>query len=141
MLVHARRPVQLVREAGFKQALAFALLIGGSPLSFLCVPPLYAIFFLSLFVSPDTLAPYFPSWVLWASLVNLLVGNVLMVYVSMMGAFKRQRYSLVAWALLNPFYWLLHSFAAYKALWQLIRKPHYWEKTAHGLSHADHPAA
>jgi cellulose synthase/poly-beta-1,6-N-acetylglucosamine synthase-like glycosyltransferase len=141
MLVHGRRPLQLVREAGLKQALAFALLVGGTPLSFLCVPPLYALFMVSLFVAPDTLAPYFPSWVLWVSLVNLLVGNVLMVYVSMMGAFKRRRYALVAWALLNPIYWLLHSFAAYKALWQLIRKPHYWEKTAHGLSSADHHAS
>ncbi len=141
MLVHGRRPLQLVREAGLKQSLAFALLVGGTPLSFLCVPPLYALFVLSLFVAPDTLAPYFPSWVLWVSLVNLLVGNVLMVYVSMMGAFKRRRYELVAWALLNPLYWLLHSFAAYKALWQLIRKPHYWEKTDHGLSSADHHAS
>jgi glycosyltransferase XagB len=27
--------------------------------------------------------------------------------------------------------------AAYKALWQLIVKPHYWEKTEHGLT-SDH---
>ena len=26
------------------------------------------------------------------------------------------------------------SIAAYKALWQLITKPFYWEKTSHGLS-------
>ena len=42
--------------------------------------------------------------------------------------------SIVAWALLNPIYWLLHSIASYKALWQLITKPHYWQKTEHGLS-------
>ena len=50
----------------------------------------------------------------------------------MMGAFMRQRYGLVVWALLNPLYWLLHSVATYKALWQLITRPHYWEKTTHG---------
>jgi hypothetical protein len=64
---------------------------------------------------------------------------MVMVYVSMMGAFKRRRYRLVPWALLNPLYWLLHSVAAYKAVWQLIRKPHYWEKTVHGLSTAPGP--
>ena len=136
LLVHARQPGTLVRRAGLRQTAGFALLVGGTPLSFLCVPPLYALFGLSLFVSPETLEPYFPSWVLWISLLNLLVGNVLMVYVSMMGAFKRRRFGLVAWGALNPFYWLLHSIAAYKALWQLIRKPHYWEKTVHGLSPA-----
>jgi hypothetical protein len=57
-----------------------------------------------------------------------------MIYVSMMGAFKRQRYRLVLWALLNPFYWILHSAASYKALWQLMTRPHYWEKTVHGIS-------
>jgi hypothetical protein len=39
--------------------------------------------------------------------------------------------------LLNPVYWLLHALAAYKGLWQLIVKPHYWEKTDHGLSTID----
>jgi hypothetical protein len=28
----------------------------------------------------------------------------------------------------------LISIAAYKALWQLIRNPFYWEKTHHGVS-------
>ena len=112
------------------------MLVGGTPMSFLCVPPLYLLFVVSLLTPPGALAPYFPGWVLWGSVLNLLLGNALMIYVSMMGAFKRRRYRLVAWGLLNPFYWLLHSIAAYKALWQLITKPHYWEKTLHGLSHA-----
>jgi len=28
---------------------------------------------------------------------------------------------------------VLMSVGAYKALWQLIFRPHYWEKTKHGL--------
>jgi glycosyltransferase XagB len=38
------------------------------------------------------------------------------------------------YALTVPGYWLLQSVAAYKALWQLIKNPFYWEKTAHGIS-------
>jgi glycosyltransferase XagB len=136
-LVHLRHPVQLVRQTGLRAAFGFVMLVGGTPVSFLCVPPLYALFLISLLVPPDALAPYVPGWVLWMSLFNLLAGNALMIYVSMMGAFKRRRYQLVAWGLLNPLYWLMHSIAAYKALWQLITKPHYWEKTAHGLSTVD----
>jgi hypothetical protein len=83
------------------------------------------------------LSKFFPGWVLWFSLLNLLLGNGLMIWVSMMGAFRRRRYWLVLWALLNPLYWLMHSIAAYKALAQLITRPHYWEKTAHGLTHVD----
>lgn len=134
LLVHLRSPRALVRTAGLRQSLAFALLIGGTPAAFLFTPPLYVLFALSLLVPPDALAPYFPGWVLWVSLFNLIVGNGLMVYISMMGAFKRRRYALVMWSLLNPAYWLLHAVASYKALWQLVTRPHYWEKTVHGLS-------
>ncbi len=135
-LVHTRRPVKLTREAGALQALAFALLIGGTPVSFLLSPPLYALFFISLVLPIDALNALFPSPILQISLANLLLGNAVMVYVTMMGAFKRRRYRLVPWALLNPAYWMMHSISSYKALWQLITNPHYWEKTTHGLSEA-----
>jgi cellulose synthase/poly-beta-1,6-N-acetylglucosamine synthase-like glycosyltransferase len=134
LLVHLRHPVALVKTAGLRQSLAFALLIGGTPFTFLLTPPLLLIFALSLLVPTETLSRVFPEWVLWVSLANLLLGNAAMVYVSMMGAFKRRRFRLVPWAIVNPFYWLLHAIASYKALWQLITRPHYWEKTLHGLS-------
>jgi cellulose synthase/poly-beta-1,6-N-acetylglucosamine synthase-like glycosyltransferase len=133
-LVHLRDPVGLVRVAGPVKASAFMLLIGGTPLTFLATPPLIALFLVSLLVDPASLEKYFPGWVLYVSVFNLLIGNALMVYLTMMGAFKREAYPLVTWALLNPLYWLLHSIASYKALWQLVVKPHYWEKTTHGLS-------
>jgi glycosyltransferase XagB len=139
-LVNLRHPVRLVRSVGWKQALGFALLIAGTPVSFLALMPLYALLAVSLALPPTELASYFPGWVLWVSLANLLLGNALMVYVSMMGVFKRQRHHLALWALLNPAYWLLHSIAAYKALAQLIVRPHYWEKTVHGLTSVQ-PAA
>jgi cellulose synthase/poly-beta-1,6-N-acetylglucosamine synthase-like glycosyltransferase len=136
LLVHLRHPMKLVRTAGLVQTTAFALLIGGTPLTFLLTPPLWLLFIASLVLPPGALAGLLPGWVLWVSLFNLVVGNGLMIYVSMMGAFKRRRYPLVLWSLFNPVYWLLHSAAAYKAVWQLVTKPHYWEKTVHGLSHA-----
>jgi glycosyltransferase XagB len=132
-LVHLRHPVELVRTTGWTKALGFALLIGGTPLSFLFVPPLYLLFAVTMIIGPRSVAPLFPGWVLWVSVACLIIGNAMMIYVSMMGVFKRRRYRLVLWALANPLYWLLHSLAAYKALWQLVVKPHYWEKTEHGL--------
>jgi hypothetical protein len=53
-----------------------------------------------------------------------------------MAAVRRKYYGLIVPALLIPAYWLMMSIAAYKALWQLITKPFYWEKTSHGLSTA-----
>lgn len=133
-LVHARHPVKLVRSVGVRQALGFVLLIAGTPISFLSLLPLYLVFGVTLAFDPQTVAHYVPGWVLWISLANLLIGNGMMVYISMMGVFRRHRDRHVLWALCNPFYWLLHCVSAYKALWQLILRPHYWEKTDHGLN-------
>ncbi|NLZ12726.1 MAG: general secretory system II protein E domain-containing protein, partial [Thermotogaceae bacterium] len=68
------------------------------------------------------------------SLFNFLIGNFLGIYLNLLGAFRRKYYPLTFISLLNPFYWLLHSVSAYKALWQLLRKPHFWEKTQHGFT-------
>jgi cellulose synthase/poly-beta-1,6-N-acetylglucosamine synthase-like glycosyltransferase len=133
-LVHTRNPIALTRVAGLRATIGFLLLILGTPVTFLLVLPMYFVFIASLFLPSHIFLELFPGWVLWVSLINLIVGNALMIYVCMMGAFKRENYALVGWALLNPLYWILHSVAAYKALWQLATRPYYWEKTAHGIS-------
>jgi cellulose synthase/poly-beta-1,6-N-acetylglucosamine synthase-like glycosyltransferase len=133
-LVHARRPRQLIREIGWRRFLSFALLIGGTPATFLGVIPLYVVTLFTIFIPAEVLAQFFPVWLLWLSLVNFIIGNTVMVYLSMMGPYKRGTFDLLLWAVLNPAYWILHSVASYKGLWQLITRPHYWEKTEHGLT-------
>jgi cellulose synthase/poly-beta-1,6-N-acetylglucosamine synthase-like glycosyltransferase len=133
-LVHARRPRQLIREIGLRRFLSFALLIGGTPATFLGVIPLYLVTLFTIFIPAEVLGQFFPVWLLWLCLVNFIIGNTVMVYLSMMGPYKRGAFNLILWAVLNPVYWVLHSIASYKGLWQLITKPHYWEKTEHGLT-------
>ncbi|MBN9171577.1 MAG: glycosyltransferase, partial [Microbacterium sp.] len=140
-LVHARQPLRLARTIGLRRFASFALLIGGTPVTFLGVLPFTALTVVAFFIPWDQLSVAFPAVVFWVCLLNFLIGNGLMVYLNMMGPYKRGTFWLVAWALLNPVYWILHSLAAYKALWQLITKPHYWEKTEHGLSEFDERAA
>jgi cellulose synthase/poly-beta-1,6-N-acetylglucosamine synthase-like glycosyltransferase len=133
-LVHARRPRQLIREIGLRRFLSFALLIGGTPATFLGVLPLYVVTVFTVFIPAQVLSQFFPVWLLWICLINFIIGNSVMVYLSMMGPYKRGTFDLIVWALLNPIYWILHSLASYKGLWQLLTKPHYWEKTEHGLT-------
>jgi hypothetical protein len=40
-----------------------------------------------------------------------------------------------------PLHWLLLSLAAWRALYQLVRNPYYWEKTEHGLARTSRLAA
>lgn len=137
-LVHARRPVALIREIGLRRFASFTLLIAGTPITFLGVIPLYVLTFFTIFIPTEWLSPFFPVWLLWITLVNFIIGNSAMVYLSMMGPYKRGTFDLILWSLLNPVYWILHSIASYKALWQLLFKPHYWEKTEHGLTTQTH---
>ena len=132
-LVYLRNPVDLVRRVGIKNALGFALLIGGTPLTFLATLPMLFLFtsWLAFGLNLDAL---FPGDLLYVGLFNLILGNSLMVLVNMFGVFRRRNLGLMVFALANPFYWMLHSIASYKALWQLITKPFYWEKTNHGIS-------
>jgi cellulose synthase/poly-beta-1,6-N-acetylglucosamine synthase-like glycosyltransferase len=133
VLVHTRRPLHLVGTVGLRQAAGFGLLIGGTPAMFLITPWLYAVFLAEL-LWPGLLLPVLPEWLVWVSFANLLFGNGVIVYLSLLAGFKRRTYGLVPFALFSPVYWLLHSVAAYKAAWQLLVNPFYWEKTTHGLS-------
>jgi cellulose synthase/poly-beta-1,6-N-acetylglucosamine synthase-like glycosyltransferase len=140
-LVYWRHPLTLIRTIGLREFLAFNLFIGGTPLTFLVAPPLWALFIFWLLTRSHAVEPLFPDAVLYLALANLLIGNFLGIYLNMIAIYLRKNYALMPYALLNPFYWLLHSIAAYKALGQLFTKPFFWEKTLHGLSRVDTPPA
>ncbi|MDP1619769.1 MAG: glycosyl transferase, partial [bacterium] len=77
--------------------------------------------------------PLYPKPVFYISIFSLIFGNFLYVYYYMIGCAKREQWDLVKYVFLVPVYWLMMSVASWKALWQLIFKPHYWEKTVHGF--------
>lgn len=134
VLVHSRNPLALLKRAGLRNAFGFLMLIGGTPLTFLTAPILWAFYLLFLITGTRALDFLFPPFTLYISLFNLLFGNGLMIYLNMLAVFKRHYYSLLLYTFLNPIYWILHSIASYKAFWQLLTRPFYWEKTIHGIS-------
>jgi cellulose synthase/poly-beta-1,6-N-acetylglucosamine synthase-like glycosyltransferase len=136
-LVHMRHPLRLARRLGAKGFLGFQFFIGGAfvaPLSFL---PLAALFALWQISRTSWIEALFPPWLWTFAAANLIVAGIALCLFHMIAAWKRGRRGLAWWALLLPVYYLLMSLAAYKALWQLVRRPHYWEKTEHGLTRHD----
>lgn len=72
----------------------------------------------------------------------MLFSNLLFISINLLACSRRGYSDLWLPALASPFYWLLGGVAAWKGAWQLITRPHYWEKTVHGLtSHPDVTAA
>jgi len=133
-LVNMRHPVKLLGKVGWKGFLSFQLFVGGSILSGLSYPFLVVPFIFWLLSHTSLLHPFFPPAVLLISMANLIVGNSCLIYLSMLAVAKRRHAELLPYALTVPGYWLLQSVAAYKAMWQLITNPFYWEKTDHGIS-------
>ena len=129
-----RHPVRLFRKVGFRGFCSLHLFIGGSIISGLAYPLLLIPFLIWVCTGTNIFERFFPPIVLFVSIVNLAVGNGCMIYVSMLAVAKRKNYWLLPHAITMPGYWFLQSIAAYKALFQLIVRPFYWEKTVHGIS-------
>jgi len=138
-LVHMRNPRKLLKKVGWRGFLGFNFFVGATPVTFLVYPLLLSIFIAYVVFDLEGIRELFPDWVLFMSIFNLMVGNILMIYVNMMAVFKRRYYELILFAIANPIYWLMHSASAYKGLWQLVTNPFYWEKTNHGLSKVNNP--
>jgi len=137
-LVYMRHPIDTYRTLGHAGFWGFQMFVGGTIMTTLLLPFMYGMYFFWLLTQTMALDAYFPPVVLYMSLFNLLMGNGFFIYVYMLGAFKRHNYSLIPYALSAPIYWMLLSLAGYKALWQLVFNPFYWEKTNHGLTHFVH---
>lgn len=133
-LVHTRRPVHLVRSTGLGGALGFAFFVGGTVLSALLNPLYWAMLLVWSYSHTTGFDDLFPPFLRYLSLFNLLAGNGAFIYLTMLAPLRRKWIDLVPYSLTVFAYWALMSVAAYKALWQLVYKPSYWEKTQHGLS-------
>lgn len=75
-----------------------------------------------------------PMWVWGMVAAGLLAGVVVHWLLAMAVMITFRQWYMLPYTFLHPFYWLLHTVASYKAIWELIYIPHYWEKTAHHVS-------
>ncbi len=66
--------------------------------------------------------------------ILLFLGNFAFIAIALYAGRRPGQRGLWWAALLSPLYWILISLGAWKGLWQLVTRPHYWEKTMHGNS-------
>jgi cellulose synthase/poly-beta-1,6-N-acetylglucosamine synthase-like glycosyltransferase len=132
-LVQMRHPFALLREIGLKGWLSFQLTVGGTVLVFLLNPIYWLLTTAWLLTEAGVIESAFPSFLYYAGGLGFYFGNFVLAYMFAAGTARRGYHDLVKYALFVPVYWLLMSIAAWKGLIQLITKPHYWEKTQHGL--------
>ena len=110
-LVHMRSPRGLWRNAGARGFFCFQLFIGGTILTALLSPILWALSLLPLIPGapalPDPFGAHLP-------VLGLLIGNGLFTYLAMLGPYRRGWLGLTPFGLAAPLYWLLISLAGYR---------------------------
>jgi glycosyltransferase XagB len=137
-IVHNRNPLELRRELGWRGFLGFHIYVGSMILS----APLHSIFVISSIVAgfmPHRTAT-FTAWDL-ATATVIFVGYGGPAALVVAGLARLERRDLLVQQLLLPVYWLLHSVAAVRALWELLTRPYFWAKTEHGRTRAKRSGA
>jgi glycosyltransferase XagB len=132
-IVHMRQFKMLSCTFSGVRMLSFQLFIGAPGILFLISPLMWAVW--ALMLTGTLTIPHYSGFLMSClGIFNLLSGLLLPVVLALMVIRKQGWWNLSFYCFLFPFYWVLHSIASVKALWQLIRKPHYWEKTLHGVT-------
>jgi cellulose synthase/poly-beta-1,6-N-acetylglucosamine synthase-like glycosyltransferase len=134
--VHMRNPRGLRAELGRGGFVAFQGLFAAVVLSTLAHPLFYILLaydggFGGLFHGAESLL----GQKFWGiATFNLVAGYGAAIVLGVVSLRGRGVAGLLPQILLIPVYWLCISVAAYRALYQLIADPFYWEKTQHGIS-------
>ena len=139
-LVHSRRPLVLLRDLGAWRFLAMQILFLTTILQFLLAPALWSFWLLLLGWQPAALTG------LSGTQTQLLFGGFLVaeaisLTVSVAAVARSPHQGLLAWVPTLFLYFPLATVAIYKALFELVTRPFYWDKTMHGHSAPDHDGA
>jgi cellulose synthase/poly-beta-1,6-N-acetylglucosamine synthase-like glycosyltransferase len=139
-MVHMRRPISLWRTLGPVGFLGFHLMIGGTLVSALAHPLVWIAAAVGFAFNGSALAgmtaPEVPLLLILFNMTLVTGGYAISVAAGIAAVRGRHMRELVPHVFLMVFYWPLLSAGAYLAMWQLVTKPHYWEKTQHAISRA-----
>ncbi len=143
-LVHMRNPLESFREGRLYDMFSFQVVIGSGIGVMFINPIMWILLGLYIALGPAVLNVYHHLFFgpnLYLGAFCLIFGNFFYIYIYMLACMKRKQYYLLVWTIFIPIYWLLMSTAALYALFELIVKPHYWQKTIHGLHLKENQAA
>ncbi|MCB2097824.1 MAG: glycosyltransferase [Parvularculaceae bacterium] len=129
-LVHCRN--RTARD-DWQLFIAVDLFVGGTAFAALLIPFLWAAVLVEWQFGVSLLDP-FPQQLKSATAAALIAGNLSCMVLAAYAPIRRGLARLSPAALLTPVYWIMMSIAAWIALWQLLHRPSFWEKTDHGLS-------
>ena len=132
-LVHLRYPRRLHRELGLWRSIGFHAHFITAVSQFLLAPLLWS-FWLMLIGLPHPLLTLVPAPLLTTCAVLFFCAEIQNISLGLIATRRRRHRHLWPWVPTLHLYYPLGCLTAYKALYALVVKPFYWDKTQHGLS-------
>ncbi|MFK7762364.1 MAG: glycosyltransferase family 2 protein [Roseobacter sp.] len=131
--VHMRNPVTLLREVGLWRFMGLQTIFLAAVSQFATAPLLWSFWITLLGVTHPVEITLGPT-AIWSLAVFFLAAEALTLLLGLVATASRDRRHLIPILPTTMIYFALGALAAYKAVWELIRMPFYWDKTQHGVS-------
>ncbi len=130
--VHMRDPVRLWRQLGTKRFIGVQILILGSLSQYVLAPVLWS-FWLALFGLWHPIASALPGPVFALVMGTFLLSELIAITTSAWACRGAEHRHLIKWVPTLHLYYPLGALAGWKALYELVARPFYWDKTSHGI--------
>lgn len=131
--VQMRAPRRLWRELGPWKFIGMQMHFVAALSQFLLAPLLWS-FWLVLLGLPHPMDAVVDRNFMWAAGALFIGIEAMSVATGVIAVSGPAHRHLLPWVPTLHFYWPLGTLAAYKALWELIHDPFYWDKTSHGMA-------
>ena len=130
--VHMRNPARLWRDIGPWRFLGVQVLFLGTLSQFVLAPLLWSFWVIPFGIHHPVL-DILPAGLVMAIGIFFLMSELVGIAVAAMAAQRAGKSWLIIWAPTLQIYFILASFAVYKALIEIVTRPYYWDKTVHGI--------
>ncbi len=130
-LVHMRAPLQLLKDLGPLRFFGVQAFFLGTLGQFLLAPVLWVFWLTFLGLSQQFQLVLSSSAILGFSML-FLAAELSNILIGVIAVSSSERRFLIPWVPTMMLYYPLGVIAAYKALWELVHDPFYWDKTQHG---------
>ncbi|MDR0808650.1 MAG: glycosyltransferase [Gemmobacter sp.] len=134
--VHMRRPRQLLRQLGWWKFAGFQVFFLTTLSQYVLAPVLWSFWAVPLGLPHPVIAAV-PGWLYTLTFGIFLATEAILFAVTLVALRLTPNRINPLWVPVLHVYFPLGALASYKAAWELVTKPFWWDKTSHG--HFDRP--
>ena len=135
--VHMRNPRSLIKDLGWWRFMGLQTLFLASVSQFAAAPLLWT-FWITLFGMTHPVSLTLGDGWLWTLAGIFIFAELLNIVIGLCAVRRDEHRHLMPFVPTMIIYFGLGAFAAFKAIWELVKVPFYWDKTQHGVTkHVD----